>query len=77
MAEDSHPSPHLAWAHLRFSVVGPLLSAPPPRGTLIATFDALAEKTWRHPVTGEPIQIPASRQAKFKAGKALKDAVNK
>jgi DNA-binding protein HU-beta len=30
----------------------------------------------RNPRTGEPINIPASKQPKFKAGKALKDAVN-
>ena len=30
----------------------------------------------RNPRTGERIHIPASRQPKFKAGKALKDAVN-
>lgn len=30
----------------------------------------------RNPRTGETIQIPASKQPKFKAGKALKDAVN-
>jgi len=30
----------------------------------------------RNPRTGERIQIPASRQPKFKAGKALKNAVN-
>ena len=30
----------------------------------------------RNPRTGEKIQIPASNQAKFKAGKALKEAVN-
>ena len=30
----------------------------------------------RNPRTGEPIQIPASQQPKFKAGKGLKDAVN-
>ena len=32
--------------------------------------------TGRNPRTGESIQIPASKQPKFKAGKALKDAVN-
>jgi DNA-binding protein HU-beta len=32
--------------------------------------------TGRNPRTGEAIQIPASRQPKFKAGKGLKDAVN-
>ncbi len=30
----------------------------------------------RNPRTGEPMQIPASRQPKFKAGKGLKAAVN-
>ena len=30
----------------------------------------------RNPQTGEPINIPASKAVKFKAGKALKDAVN-
>ena len=30
----------------------------------------------RNPRTGEAINIPASKQPKFKAGKALKDSVN-
>jgi DNA-binding protein HU-beta len=30
----------------------------------------------RNPRTGAAIQIPASKQPKFKAGKALKDSVN-
>ena len=30
----------------------------------------------RNPRTGEPIDIPASNQPKFKAGKALKESVN-
>ncbi len=30
----------------------------------------------RNPRTGERIQIPASRQPKFKAGKSLKESVN-
>jgi DNA-binding protein HU-beta len=32
--------------------------------------------TGRNPRTGEPMNIPASKQPKFKAGKALKDACN-
>lgn len=32
--------------------------------------------TGRNPRTGEAMTIPASTQPKFKAGKALKDAVN-
>lgn len=35
-----------------------------------------AATTGRNPKTGEPLQIPASKNAKFKAGKELKDAVN-
>ena len=31
----------------------------------------------RNPRTGEKIKIPASNQPKFKAGKALKEAVNR
>ena len=35
-----------------------------------------AATTGRNPRTGATIQIPASKQPKFKAGKGLKDAVN-
>jgi len=37
---------------------------------------ARAARTGRNPRTGEPIQIKASNVPGFKAGKALKDAVN-
>jgi DNA-binding protein HU-beta len=35
-----------------------------------------AAREGRNPATGATIQIAASKQPKFKAGKALKDAVN-
>jgi DNA-binding protein HU-beta len=35
-----------------------------------------AARQGRNPQTGEAIAIPASKAVKFKAGKALKDAVN-
>ena len=35
-----------------------------------------AAKSGRNPATGEVIQIPASKQVKFSAGKTLKDKVN-
>ena len=35
-----------------------------------------AARTGRNPQTGETIQIKASKSVGFKAGKALKDAVN-
>ena len=40
------------WARLRFSIIGPLLAAPPAPGDLIAALAALAAKSWRHPVSG-------------------------
>ncbi|RMG31234.1 MAG: HU family DNA-binding protein [Gammaproteobacteria bacterium] len=35
-----------------------------------------AARTGRNPRTGETLEIPAARVPAFKAGKALKDAVN-
>ena len=48
------------WAHLRFSVVGPLLAAPPERGALQAELAKLAERKWRHPVRGDWVQFGCS-----------------
>lgn len=36
-----------------------------------------AARTGKNPATGAAIEIPASKAPAFKAGKALKDAVNK
>lgn len=41
------------------------------------TVSRRAASEGRNPRTGERIKIPASKQPKFKAGKALKDSVNK
>ncbi len=43
-------------------------------GTFVVAQRAATEG--RNPRTGEKIKIPASRQPKFRAGKALKDAIN-
>lgn len=51
---------HDRWAHLRFSVVGHLLAAPPPRGDLQAELERLAGIRWQHPITGEPTQFGLS-----------------
>ncbi len=42
------------------------------------TFDVAqrAARTGRNPQSGKPIQIPAAKVARFKAGKALKDTIN-
>ena len=41
------------------------------------TVSRRAASQGRNPRTGEPIQIAASRQPKFRAGKALKESVNR
>ena len=35
-----------------------------------------AARTARNPQTGEEVQVPAGKKARFKPGKALKDALN-
>jgi transposase InsO family protein len=51
------PRVHERWAHLRFSIIGQLLAAPPPKGELRAAIESLAERTWVHPSTGEPVRF--------------------
>jgi putative transposase len=48
------------WAHFRFSVIGPLLAAPPEPGRLTVALEELAGKLWRHPITGEWRQLGRS-----------------
>ena len=60
------------------SVSGALSSGDEVRIVGFGTFSVANRKatTGRNPRTGEAINIPASRQPKFKAGKGLKAAVN-
>ena len=51
---------HEQWARFRFSVVGPLLAAPPERGQLQAHLEGLAAKKWRHPISGHWVQFGLS-----------------
>jgi putative transposase len=51
---------HERWANLRHAIVGALLAAPPKRGELRAALEALAARTYVHPVTGEPVQFAFS-----------------
>ena len=53
------------WARFRFSVIGSLLSSPPPRGALQNAIRSLAEKTWSHPVAGRDVRIAASTIARW------------
>ena len=48
------------WANLRHSIVGALLAAPPARGELRAAIEALAARTWRHPITGAQVSFAYS-----------------
>jgi putative transposase len=65
------------WAQFRFSVVGPLLAAPPKQGELRAEMERLAAKTWRHPITAEPTRFGRSTIQKwyYQAKRAQRDPV--
>ena len=56
MTKTSGRTTEVLWARFRFSVIGSLLSAPPPRGELKQAIQALAKKVWTHPVTGRNVQ---------------------
>lgn len=68
---------HARWARFRFSVIGHLLAAPPRRGELAGAITALAERTWRHPISGEPTRFGFSTIERwyYKASKARSDPV--
>jgi len=58
-------------------ITGTLLSGDSVSLTGFGAFSVTerAARTARNPRTGEPIDVAASKAPKFKAGKALKDAV--
>ena len=60
------------------SITGALTSGDAVSLVGFGTFDVKdrAARTGRNPQTGQPIEIAASKVPSFKAGKALKDAVN-
>jgi putative transposase len=62
------------WARLRFSILGPLLAAPPEHGELRARIEELAAKAYQHPTTGEVIRFGASTIEKWYY--AAKDAAD-
>jgi transposase InsO family protein len=51
---------HERWANLRHSIIGALLAAPPRHGELRAAIEALAAKTWQHPITGKQVSFAYS-----------------
>ena len=60
------------------AISGALMAKGEVRIVGFGTFSTSERKatTGRNPRTGEPLQIAASTQPKFKAGKGLKEAVN-
>jgi transposase InsO family protein len=70
-------SPHQRWAHLRFSVVGPLLASPPGRGQLRGRLRALADQSWQHPASGGWVHFGVSTIERwyYRALRAKQDPV--
>lgn len=68
---------HQRWAHLRFSVVGPLLASPPGHGELRFRLRALADQSWRHPGSGEWVHFGLSTIERwyYRALRAKQDPV--
>jgi putative transposase len=79
MQQARGPRVHERWAHLRFSVIGQLLAAPPPKGELRAEIEALAGRQWRHPITGDPVRFSFSTIERwyYRALKERTDPVGK
>jgi len=64
------------WARLRFSIIGPLLAAPPAPRELFSALTALAAKAWRHPVSGLDVRFGVSTlQRWYYTARAAKDPV--
>lgn len=80
MSKDSIPyndTRQARWARFRFSIIGPLLSAPPEKGKLKSLLEELSKKQWRHPITGNPISLSASTLERwFYKAKKTHDPVN-
>ncbi len=60
MSTPTDPPQRDRWARLRFSIIGPLLAAPPAPGDLRDAFATLAARTWRHPVSGLDVRFGLS-----------------
>jgi hypothetical protein len=60
MKNGSEDSSRDRWARFRFSVIGSLLAAPPRRGQLRSELKKLAQKIFRHPITGVPASFGLS-----------------
>lgn len=57
MSQEDDGTGRRRWGRLRFAIVGPLLASPPPRGELSEQMRSLAQRTWQHPLTSEPVRF--------------------
>jgi putative transposase len=57
MSQDDRTPARLRWARMRFSIIGPLLAAPPVEGELSSRIEQLASQAWQHPTTAEPVRF--------------------
>lgn len=70
------PSQRDALARPRFSIIGPLLAAPPQAGELHTALGLLATKTWRHPSFGLDVSFGLStRERWYDAARQADDPV--
>ena len=54
MKDGDNESRRERWARFRFSVIGPLLAAPPGKCELRSELEKLASRDYRHPVKVTP-----------------------
>ena len=60
MKDGDNESRRERWARFRFSVIGPLLAAPPGKCELRSELEKLASRDYRHPITGVPTRFGLS-----------------
>jgi len=71
-------SNHASWARFRFSIIGPLLSAPPESGCLKQELTELSKKQWKNPITGDPISFSVSTLERwYYAAKRSQDPIER
>lgn len=76
MSNELDPPQRDRWARLRFSIIGPLLAAPPAPRELSEALSALATKAWRHPLSGLDVRFGVSTLERwYYTARAAKDPV--
>ncbi len=70
------PAKRDRWAPLRFSIIGPLLAAPPAPRALLAALQGLAARPWRHPLLDLEVHFGVSTlQRWYYAARSTADPV--